>query len=64
MATVSKWVVRVLLLGALGIAVYAAIVADWSLLGLAGKCAGAGLLWHWTEPIIQRQHKSQQSVDN
>jgi len=59
MATVSKWVVRVLLAVAVGLAVYGAISADWSIVGLGLKAAGAALLWHVAEPIIQRQRRSE-----
>jgi hypothetical protein len=64
MATVSKWVVRVLLVAAIALVIYGAVSADWSIVSLGLKAAGAWLLWHWAEPIIQRQRKgSEQPVD-
>lgn len=59
MVTVSKWGVRVLLAIAIGLAIYGAVAADWSIIGLGVKSAGAALLWHLAEPIIQRQRKSE-----
>lgn len=59
MATVSKWVVRVLLVGAAGLVIYGIVTWDWSVVGIGLKCAGAAVLWHYAEPIIQRQRRSE-----